>query len=73
MLLKAFSGLPDQRVAHHGYSRLECSKDRSVVAIPVEIDSHPGCYSLDTSAAFSSISESEAKRIGLEMQEGTSI
>jgi hypothetical protein len=71
VLLKAFSGLPDQRVAHHGYSRLACSKDRSVVAIPVEIDSHTACYSLDTSAAFSSVGEAEAARIGLEMQEGS--
>jgi hypothetical protein len=67
-LLKAFSLLPDQRVTHRGYSLLKCSKDRSVVAIPVEIDGRAGCYSLDTSSAFSSVGESEARRIGLEMQ-----
>jgi hypothetical protein len=67
-LLKAFSPLPDQRVAHRAYSRIGCSKDRSVVAIPVEIDGRAGCYSLDTSSAFSSMGESEARRIGLEMQ-----
>jgi hypothetical protein len=67
-LLKALSQLPDQRVAKHGYSRLGCSKDRSMVAIPVAIDGYAGCYSLDTSAAFSSMSESEARRIGLAMQ-----
>ena len=69
-LLKAFSRVPDQRVAHRGYSRAQCSKDRSVVAIPVEIDGHASCYSLDTSSAFSSMGESEARRIGLEMQDG---
>lgn len=67
-LLHALSGLPDQVAAHRGYSRLECSKDRGVVAIPVEIDDRAGCYSLDTSSAFSSMGEAEAKRVGLEMQ-----
>jgi hypothetical protein len=67
-LLKAFSALPDQQVERRGYSRLKCSQDPGVVAIPVEIDGHSGCYSLDTGSAFSSIGESEARRIGLEMQ-----
>lgn len=68
--LGAFRGLPDQSTEHSEPSRVPHESDS--IFIPASINSRSATYFFDTGAAFSVVSESEAKRLGLTMNGVTS-
>jgi hypothetical protein len=68
--LGAFRGLPDQSIVHREASSVPHERDG--IFIPASINGQSATYFFDTGAAFSVVSEAEAKRMGLTMNGITS-
>jgi predicted aspartyl protease len=64
-LFAMLSGFPDQQTVHRASSTL----DLQDAGLPISINGKPAVYWFDTGANFSVMSESEAKRFGLEVRE----
>jgi clan AA aspartic protease (TIGR02281 family) len=60
-----FSQYPDQTVAESRPSKVRYRIDDGNMFLPVAINGKPAHYMIDTGANFSTISESEAKRLGM--------
>jgi predicted aspartyl protease len=65
--LGAFRGLPDQTIEHAEASAVPHERDS--IFIPASINGQAVTYFFDTGAAFSVVSESEAKRLGLSIND----
>jgi hypothetical protein len=68
--LGAFRGLPDQSTEHTEPSSVPHESDSTFIT--ATINGQSATYFFDTGAAFSAVSESEAKRLGLTMNGVTS-
>jgi predicted aspartyl protease len=64
-LFAMLSEFPDQQTVHRASSTL----DLQDAGLPISINGKPAVYWFDTGANFSVMSESEAKRFGLEVRE----
>jgi len=68
-LFAAFSRYPDQEVARPGPSKVRCQVNGGGITIPVTINGRTVHWGLDTRANFSVIGESEARLLGLGVQD----
>ena len=65
--LAAFRGLPDQTISHFQPSTIP--HEGSSISIPLSINGRSVTYFFDTGASSSVVSESEAKRLGLRVND----
>jgi hypothetical protein len=71
-MLAVLAHFPDLEIAHGGRSVVEGEiNDYGLLCIPLTIHGLSATYILDTGASISMMSESEAKRLGLAVQETT--
>lgn len=68
-LLRVLSQRPDQAVVQKKPSTVRMHTEDGNLFLPVVINDAPAEYALDTDAAVSLLSESEAKRLGLAMRD----
>jgi hypothetical protein len=68
-LLRVLSQTPDQAVVQKKPSTVRMHTEDGNLFLPVVINDAPAEYALDTEAAVSLLSESEAKRLGLAMRD----
>jgi hypothetical protein len=68
-LFGALSQYPEPSVAARRFSRIRYGMQGGNLFLPVEVNGKPGNYLVDSGANFSLISESEAKRLGLTINE----
>jgi predicted aspartyl protease len=68
-LFAAFARHPDQSVSARHRSELRYEIRGGNLFVPLSIHGKPASYILDTGADFSALSESEAKRLGLTVEE----
>lgn len=68
-LFAAFSRYPDQVVVRSGPSKVSCQVNGGGITIPVTIKGRTVHWGLDTGVNFSVISESEARLLGLRIQD----
>jgi len=69
VLLRAYAAFPDISVAAFHACSLPYGRSGGDLAVAVTINGEPGTYTLDTGAGYSSVSESEARRVGMRIQE----
>jgi predicted aspartyl protease len=70
-LFAAFGQYPEQAVAARRFSRVRYSVEDGNLFIPVSVNSRSSTYIVDTGAAFSTLSESEATRLGLAVHDAS--
>jgi hypothetical protein len=68
-LLQAYARFPDMSIAAHHACSLPYDRRGERLAVPVTIDGALGIYTLDTGAGYSTVSESEARRVGMHVVE----
>jgi heme/copper-type cytochrome/quinol oxidase subunit 2 len=68
-LLATLGKFPDQSVSRQVSSRIPWEIEHSGYTVPLSINGRPATYAFDTGAGLSVLSESEAKRLGLTVQE----
>jgi hypothetical protein len=68
-VLEALAKYPGQSVAARGFSRLPFVQDEDGFAITVSVNGKAGQFDIDTGAAISAISESQAKSLGIAMHD----
>jgi predicted aspartyl protease len=64
------SQLPDMAVGAHGASTLHYEMRGANLSVPISINDKPANFVLDTDANMSTLSESEAKRLGMSILDG---
>ena len=69
-LFGALARYPDQSIARRRHSTIRYRMKAGNLFVPVSIRGRAGHYIVDTGANFSLMSESEARRLGLTIQEG---
>ena len=65
------SQLPDMTVTARGSSTLQYEMRGANLSVPISINDKPANFVLDTDANMSTLSESEAKRLGMSILDGT--
>ncbi len=69
--LALLSQLPDMTVIARGSSTLQYEMRGANLSVPISINDRPANFVLDTDANMSTLSESEAKRLGMLILDGT--
>jgi predicted aspartyl protease len=69
ILFSTFSQYPEQTVSARRFSELRYAMKEGNLFIPVKVNGKQASYIVDTGANFSLISETEAKRLGLNISE----
>lgn len=70
-LFAAFGQYPEQAVAERRFSSVRYRVKDGNLFIPVSVNSRSSTYIVDTGAAFSTLSESEATRLGLAIHDAS--
>jgi hypothetical protein len=68
-LLEALAKYPEQTVAARGFSRLEFTQTDDGIIIPVAVNGKAARFIVDTGAAISALSESQARSLALAIQD----